>query len=469
MTRTKWFKPALWIIYLLALAGVAYYAYTGIHAATLRLPFAVIDPNNEFTFQSPTPTIDPDVPTPTLLPGETPVAIAPDSLGYDAWDGAERVTILIMGLDYRDWEAGEGAPRTDTMILLTIDPLSNTAGMLSIPRDLYVSIPGFKYDRINTAYRQGETYKLPGGGAGLAVETVEQLLGAKIDFYAQIEFFAFERLIDEIGGLKVEITEPIEVDPIGEKPPRVLQPGIVTLPGDLALAYARARKTEGGDFDRSRRQQQVILAIRERILQFELIPTLIGKAPTLYTELAEGLNTDMTLEQAIRLGILAKDIPVENIRKGVIGEEQIVFFTTPDGDQVLKPRPDAIREVRDYVFGTVELSSPLANLTGQERVTAENAVVSVLNGAFAEGLAANTAQYLTNMGFNIPAANIGNAVQTLTFTTIIDYTGNPYTVQLLAETLGVQKNRVLLQYTPNSPVDVEVTLGSDWAGSNPLP
>jgi polyisoprenyl-teichoic acid--peptidoglycan teichoic acid transferase len=75
----------------------------------------------------------------------------------DPWDGASRVTALVMGLDYRDWEAGEGAPRTDTMILLTIDPLSKTAGMLNIPRDLWVNIPGFDYDRINTAYRLGRS------------------------------------------------------------------------------------------------------------------------------------------------------------------------------------------------------------------------------------------------------------------------------------------------------------------------
>ena len=469
MTRSVLSKIILWGIFLLILAGVGYYAFNGVHALAMTWNITGLGPG--FSYTNPTPTPDPNEPTPTLRPGETPsVSIPTDNLGYDAWDGAERVTILIMGLDYRDWEAGEGAPRTDTMILLTIDPLSKTAGMLSIPRDLYVSIPGFEdYDRINTAYRQGEIYQLPGGGPALAVQTVEQLIGVKIDFYAQVDFYAFIRMIDEIGGLKIEVTEPIEIDPIGEKPPRTLQPGRYTMPGEIALAYARARHTEGGDFDRARRQQQVVLAIRERILSFDLIPILITKASALYNELSEGVNTNMNLEQAIRLAILGKDIPLDSIRKGVIGEEQIVFFTTPDGDQVLKPRPDAIRELRDYVFGTVELSSPLANLTDQERVTAEDAVVSILNASFTEGLAARTAQFLTGLGFNIPEVNIGNANQALTFTTIVDYTGNPYTVKLLAETLNVQSNRVLLDYNPNSPVDVEVSLGSDWAGNNPLP
>ena len=99
-----------------------------------------------------------------------------------SWDGANRVTMLVMGLDYRDWEAGEGPPRTDTMILLTVDPVNRTAGMLSLPRDLWVNIPGFDYGRINTAYQLGEAYKVPGGGPQLAADTVEELLGIKVDY-----------------------------------------------------------------------------------------------------------------------------------------------------------------------------------------------------------------------------------------------------------------------------------------------
>ena len=465
MTFTKWIKPIFWIIYLFLLVGGGYYAYRSAHAFGMTSPFAV---NDGFNFVTPTPTFKPGEPTPTLKSGEPPVLTAPDPyLGYAAWNGAERVTILVMGLDLRDWETGEGAPRTDTMMLLTIDPLSKTAGMLSIPRDLYVSIPGFNYDRINTAYRQGEVYQLPGGGAGLAVATVEQLLGAKIDFYAQIDFLAFERMIEEIGGVTLTVTEPILVDPIGPRPPRTIQPGKYTFPGEMLLAYARARKTEGADFDRARRQQDVIIGIRNRLL--EDIPGLLVKTPALYAELAAGIHTNMTLEQAIQLGLLAKDIALDDIRKGVIGEEQIVFFTTPSGDQVLKPRPDSIREVRDYVFGTITLSSPLAGLTAQERVAAENAAISVLNASFTEGLASKTAEYFKSLGLNVPNEIIGNAAQSQTLTTIIDYTGNPYTVQMLMETLGIRASQVKINYNPNSTVDVEVNLGTDWAASNPLP
>ena len=131
-----------------------------------------------------------------------------------------------MGLDYRDWE-GEGPSRTDTMMLLTLDPVSRTAGMLSIPRDLWVNVPGYDYGKINTAYYLGELYNLPGGGPGLAEQTVNELLGVDINYYAQIDFSAFENFIDQIGGIDVEVPYELTVDPIG--------PGnTVTLPAGYA-------------------------------------------------------------------------------------------------------------------------------------------------------------------------------------------------------------------------------------------
>ena len=98
-----------------------------------------------------------------------------------AWDGNSRVNVLVMGLDYRDWEDGGDAPRTDTMILLSLDPASRTAGILSIPRDLWVPIPGYDYNKLNMAYRLGELDHVPGGGPELAIKTVEKLIGMDIN------------------------------------------------------------------------------------------------------------------------------------------------------------------------------------------------------------------------------------------------------------------------------------------------
>ena len=415
----------------------------------------------------------------TQPPGTTPVANLPlldpnapiQPAGYPTpypWDGKERVTILVMGLDYRDWSEGNGLARTDTMILLTMDPEKGTAGMLSIPRDLWVNIPGYGYGKINTAFQTGEINRHESGGPGLAIETVEQLLGIDINFYAQVDFQTFMTMVDEIGGVKIDVPEEIEVDPLGEAPPKVLAPGVQTLPGELALAYARARNTPGGDFDRAARQQQVLLGIRDRILSFDLIPTLIARSPALYQDLSQGIRTNLTLDQAVKLGLLAGQISIENIERGVIGEPQVTFDWSADGQFILIPIPDQIRLLRDQIFTPDAAASPVtANLSLTQLMLEEAARVNVLNGTTTPGLAARTTDFLSEMGVYI--TETGNADVLYAETTIVDYSGKPNTLQFLIERLEINPARIFHSYDPNSSVDIELILGNDWAGSGVLP
>lgn len=386
----------------------------------------------------------------------------------ELWDGASRVSMLVMGLDYRDWAAGEGAPRTDTMMLLTIDPLARTAGMISIPRDLWVNVPGFEYGRINTAYSLGESYQLPGGGPGLALETVEELLGVPIDYYALVDFGAFIRFVDEIGGVKVEIPEKIKVDLLGDNNMKTIRPGSQVLTGEIALAYARARKTEGGDFDRAQRQQQVIMGIRNQFMRADIVAKILPNAPVLYQELSSGIRTNLTLEQAIQLGWLARQIPEEDIRQGVIGPpDQVNLLKSPEGDDVLKPITNKIRELRDEVFfGSERFSPAAASRDPVELVKAEAPKLTVLNGTATAGLAASTTEYLQSQGIDVNIT--GNADQLYTNTTIFDYTGKVYTVRYLTELMNVSSNQYFSRYDPTSEVDVVVILGSDWASNNPM-
>ena len=394
-----------------------------------------------------------------------PVDSGPEALD---WDGNTRVNILLMGLDYRDWEAGE-YPRSDTMLLATVDPVTKTAGLLSIPRDLWVNIPGYDYAKINTAYYLGEANKLPGGGPGLAIQTVEDFLGVPIHFYAQVDFTAFVRLVDEIGGVKIKVEEELTIDPVGDSPKVHLTPGTYTLNGELALAYARNRKTDGGDFDRARRTQQVIMAIRDRVLQFNMLPTLVAKAPILYEEVKAGVRTNMTLDQAIRLAALLQSLPAESIHNAVIGPGQVEPAKSPDGLDILIPYPDQIRLVRDEIFS--ETGGPAAPvvITGDEKelMTTEAARVAVQNGTYTTGLASKTAEYLRGQGFNI--AEEGNADDIYTYTTIYVLTGKPYTVNYLKTVMGLDTIRVYNRYDPNATVDIIVAVGSDWDTSNPMP
>ena len=454
-------KVGLLILFIIAASFAAYVAYSKSRAFFLTFNLAQIPGLAVINNSSATPNAE-------GTPASTPVPTISTGPAPQPWDGASRVTILVMGLDYRDWEAGDGPPRTDTMILLTIDPLTKTAGMLNIPRDLWVNIPGFEYGRINTAYPLGIAFNVPGGGPAQAMLTVESLLGVPIDYYAIIDFYAFEQFIDELGGIYVNVPAEIKVDPIGEHNTVTLQPGRQLLDGPTALAYARARYTEGGDFDRAQRQQDVILAIRDRAV--ELGPAqLATRASALYNELASGIHTDMSLDDALRLGWLALDIPGSSIQRGAIAPPNAVMLAkSPDGTQdILIPVPDQIRLIRDQVFASSSMASPVLNAGDpQANMQAEGAAIVVANGTYVEGLAIRTQAYLQSQGANVVGTQ--NSDYT-TYTRIIDYTGNPYTMRYLSELMKVTPYSIIFQYDPNSQVDVLVILGDDWAGNNPMP
>ena len=397
--------------------------------------------------------------------GESPLQSAGGPASVP-WDGNSRINVLVMGLDSREADSDD-IPRTDTMILFSLDPESRTAGMLSIPRDLWVEIPGFDYNKINTAYRLGEVYNVADRGPGLALRTAEELLGMEIDYYAMVDFLAFENFIDELGGVTITIAEKIVIDPLGKHNTETLEAGEHVMPGYLALAYARSRNSSGSDFDRAGRQQQVIMAIRDQILSAELLPTLIKNSPALYQNLSSGISSNLTLLQLVRLAWAAQQIPEVDIRKGVIGVDQVDFAFSYDGQDILRPLPDEIRQLRDEIFTLTGPPVPLAGQANQqELVEQEYATVLVLNGTFTPGLASQTAEYLRASGLN--TSEPGNANESYLATTIIDYTGNPNTVKKIVELMSISAEYVYHRYDVAGQADIVVITGDDWATDNPM-
>lgn len=387
----------------------------------------------------------------------------------EPWNGVSRVTLLIMGVDYRDWEKKE-IPRSDTMILLTLDPVTKTAGMLSIPRDLWVNIPNYGYHKINEAYFLGESNHLPGGGPQLASDTVEQLLGVPINFFAQVDFSAFIKLIDIIGGVPVIPTEDVQVQDWGTEYKQTLKAGqVYTLNGGLALSYARDRYSgKEGDIGRAKRQQQVIEAIRYRLLENNRIVSLIPKAPEIYRQLSAGIRTNLTSFQEIfQLAMLALQVDLGNLQKGVIDYSMMIPAKSPTGLDVLIPINDKIRELRDTIFSTggsqAPVASPAANST---LVRDEAARIVIRNGTTVEGLANRTAQYLRDQGMNI--VQVENVNQNLSITTIEIYNSKPYSLKFLADLMSVPATNIWNKFEPNIGADIIVYLGNDWAKNNPL-
>jgi LCP family protein required for cell wall assembly len=400
--------------------------------------------------------------------GELPV---PEDVGIPeadlppAWDGGSRVTLLFIGLDERDWEEGQGAPRSDTLILFTIDPVSKTAGMLSIPRDMWVNIPGgFGYSRINTAYSTGEGNRLPGGGPGLAMKTVEQFIGVPIQYYAQVDFKAFEEAIDAMGGLYLCPGERVTIDPIGPKPPVKMGPNCQKYWGYEVLGFARTRYTEGGDVDRANRQQKVVMALVDQVFSPQNFSTMVSKAPQIYAEAEAGLRTNLTFDDALKLGVLLSQVPRENIKRGVIDYTMVAFDNVVLGGQdaaIFKPLPDKIRVLRDEIFSAAGPLSPMASGDHTLLMQEDAARLRIVNGTFTEGLPERTGNYLLAQGMQVVEAG-GYADQQYDRTTIVIYGPKLYTLRYLITVFRVDAvNQIVFSPDPGSPVDIEIRVGAD--------
>ena len=365
-----------------------------------------------------------------------------------------RVNVLILGVDHRP-EDGKGSPsRSDTMIVATIDPINKSAGLLSIPRDLWTPIPlqdgTVIQERINSANVYGEMYNYPGGGPALARDTVQYNLGIRIHHYVLLDFEGFEALIDALGGVTLELTEPL-VD--NEYPTEdygvksiYIPAGVQHLNGEKALWYARSRHQDW-DFGRVKRQQQLLMAIRDRALSLNVIP----KIPSLWGRFQNAVTTDMGLSKIVSLALVAKDIKKDDIILRSLDTDYVLPDTAPDGAEVLLPLRDKIRPLIREVFY-------------DSRLKTEGARVEVLNGTERSGLASQTAEILKNNGFtNVRVGDVADG-EARSQTQVILYSDKEYSSQVVANLLGIPVNRVTKGKDSQSlSPDIRVILGEDAA------
>lgn len=401
---------------------------------------------------APSPTAVPATSTPTLLPGETPqptpTGPAPtlDPLAQYTWDDPRQVRILLLGIDQRSgFNDDERYFRTDTMMVVNVDPVRENVGILSIPRDLLVDIPdGGVPGRINTANSRGDSGGYPGGGPGLAMETVRQNLGLRVDKYLLVNFDVFVRLVDLLApnGVEICVSELID-DPdypdsgYGTIAVR-FEPGCQRLDGERLLQYARTRATEGSDFDRARRQQEVLKAMQAEVVSIGGIGNLIAQVPALWEELAGSFKTNLTIDEIIRLGTLVTKINSDDITSGVIDNLYVTFATTAEGDQVLIPNYAAISSLISRVFNPQE-EVPEGDL--RARALAENAPIAVFNNTDVAGLAGQTRDWLVGRGLSV--AQVGNTPGPSNSPTVIRYYGGyEATARYLASLMQLSVDRV---------------------------
>ncbi len=269
-------------------------------------------------------------PTATLTPAATPtptVTAAPKTL-------RETENILLLGMDERP---GEGVWRTDTIMVAAIDYAANQVGIVSIPRDLWVEIPGYEYQygRINQADFQGEYNKYPGGGPKLVGDIISATLGIPTQHWVRLRLEALPELVDALGGVTVTLTCALhELTPDPADPSAYLSfelpAGDNFLDGEAAAKFARYRYASS-DFSRARRQQQLIWAIREQALRVDAIP----KIPELWRALASTFKTDLGLVDVVRLANLGTKLNAGQVHGLVFSSLAIQPVMVGDA-QVLK-------------------------------------------------------------------------------------------------------------------------------------
>lgn len=394
-----------------------------------------------------------------------------------------RVNILLVAIG---GEGHQGENLADSVILASLRPLEKDVALLGIPRDLYVKIPSTEFfTRINAVHAYGENQRR-GEGLKLLRQKTAEIAGQPVHYVARVDFTAFKRIVDEIGG--IDITIPKSFYDYWHK--ISFPEGTEHMNGERALAYVRARYVEGpegGDFKRAERTQQVILAIRRHMLSAQTAVDLRALAGIL-DALRDNVATNFTLSELKRLAELTRDIADGQIHTAVLttGADGLLVGTT----EVLSGRPAAVLRpragleqfgeiqtyVRDIFTAARVAPPPAAELPPGETpspasgpkpsaatVAEEQPTVEFRNGTNVTGLAARAAKALEKKLFTISA--IGNAaLRNRTQTIVVDRTGGkkPVSLQELLETLGVTTT-VSFPEAEKDPVDASfiVFLGTD--------
>ena len=386
------------------------------------------------------PSADSATPTPTPMP-----ILAPLPPGV--------INIILLGTDRRPPDEGW---RTDVMILVSIDPQRKIASMVSIPRDLYVAIPGYGKTRLNLADDLGLEQRYPGGGPALLRATLEDNLGISFDHYIRIDFEGFIQMVDALGGIDVDVRCPTELWVPKMKFPgeyqllRTIPAGMQHMDGDLALIFCRAR-AHTPVFDRDRRQREVLLAIRNRVLELG-ITGLLPRLFELLEAMQHNVQTDLDAAEILALAQLLPQIPAQNVNQRIIDRTLAPPWTSPQGAWVLLP--DRLH-IKEFMEG--RLASP----TWEESILADEAVrLAVDNGTTIEGFSFQMADRLRSRGYHVVGVGKAAALDHVE-TTIVSYTGDSFTLERLRQYLDVSEEDILYEPDWLSTVGISVILGSD--------
>jgi polyisoprenyl-teichoic acid--peptidoglycan teichoic acid transferase len=377
-------------------------------------------------------------PPPFQPAGETDVAAISSTPEPTA---SGHLNILLMGIDQRPDETGAGGDpgRTDSLILVSIDYDNHLVSMVSIPRDGFVVIPGYGNERVNAAYTFGELDH-PGGGPSLAERTVEQLFGVHIDRYALVDIRSMQHVIDTLGGVWIDNptrlvdtaypTEDYRTITINIPPGRQLMDGVT------AVEYARTRHPDS-DYGRQARQQQVLLAIRDRALQFDVLPRI----PQLMPEVRDLVHTDISLVEAAQLVNFGRSLDSSQIVRLAPDPNLTPSYAGPGG--------------ASYINLTPTYRAMVHSMLLNPRVAAEKAAIDVYNAGAPVGSGSRAAGVLGAAGLVVNQVATAPRVPT---TRIEAGGGARHSAELVAQLLGLSTDALVVN---GDSTDVKVLLGPD--------
>jgi polyisoprenyl-teichoic acid--peptidoglycan teichoic acid transferase len=395
----------------------------------------------------------------SLVISETPVPtpVFPLELPRDT------INVLLLGSDNRP---GEKLGRTDTIIVASINPNANYVSLLSIPRDLYVFIPGLdRFDRINTVDIHANRAKI-GQPVELLAETLRYNLGIPVHYYARINFAGVREMIDRVGGVNVLahcalydvfpdlppdqndiITDTAQLSTVPTGTINIPMPGLYNLDGQHALWFARSRYSTN-DFDRSRRQQAVLRGLWSQIKE----QGLVGQLPTLWNDVTKIVDTNLNVNDVIYLATFGLQLDDARLKQRSIDRAALENFTTATGAQVLLIAPERVQLVIDEAF-----TPPLSNVASQAA-----AQVEVLNGSGRANWELLATDRLTSQGFVVPSYGVSD--QPITRTQIINYqtTSKGSRLNQLLRVFNLKTDRVINQPTENSPIAFRLLIGPDF-------
>jgi len=276
--------------------------------------------------------------------------VPPEQATALAIHGNPRINILLVGIDKR-WEVPHTSFRTDTIMVASLHAETNESSLFSIPRDLYVEVPGHGRRRINIAHVLGETQGYPGGGPALLMDTIQQNFGIPLHGYVMMDFQGFREIVDLLGGVDIYVEKEIwdykYPDDRGGEMTIHIPAGQQHMDSETLLHYCRSRYGSD-DFDRMRRQQRALGALGKKFLSLEMLPRL----PELLQTMSNTFYTDLSPAVMVRLAAMASQVDPDQARFIVIDRSFLDPSQRQPGDEpsLLYPDWDRIHALVDEVF-----------------------------------------------------------------------------------------------------------------------